>query len=392
MKNLNFWLLLFIVFPSFTTAQNYQDSLDRAMYQVLAEDILPGFGVSVFTQDKVIYSKGFGYADKKNKIAYTPKTIHNIGSVSKTFIGVAIMKAVEEGKVNLDTKINDILPFKIDHPRYPDQAITLEHLATHTSGIKDGKPYDKAYVITDTRTLKKEDHSKEFWKEYVKMKAHPNMSMPDYFQKVLTKNGSLYSKKNYYKHAPGEKYAYSNIGAALAAYVVELATGEKFESYTRKHIMTPIGMNASGWHFDEVDMQTHSQLYMENKDEIPRYTLITFPDGGFISSVHDLTLYIQEIMRGYHGNGKILTSASFQNMLTLHTPPEDEYGIFWELTTEGRIGHNGADPGIFTYMQFDPKTGIGRIFFTNTDASKKSVDMLRKVWKALGKYGKKLNE
>ena len=97
-------------------------------------------------------------------------------------------------------------------------------------------------------------------------------------------------------------------------------------------------------------------------------------------------------MRGHVGEGKILSNAAFTDMLTLHTPPEDEYGIFWELTTEGRIGHNGADPGVFTYMQFEPKNGMGRMFFTNTDASKESVDMLRKVWKALGDYGKKLNK
>lgn len=392
MKNLNIWFVLFLFLPALLKAQNYEDSLHRALNKVLAEDKVPAFGVSILTKDKILYSEGFGFSDKANQKAYTPHSIQNIGSISKTFIGIAIMKAIEEGKIRLDTEINDLLPFKVIHPRYPNKAITLEHLATHTSGIKDGRPYEKSYVLIDKKKLNKAEYSKSFWKDYQKMKTHPLMSMEDYFKSVLTPGGNLYSKKNYYKHGPGEKYEYSNIGAALAAYVVELATGEKFEAYTRKHILEPIGMHASGWHFDEVDMEKHSKLYAENTDVIPKYTLITYPDGGFISSVHNLSLYLQEVMKGYAGEGSILSKESFKNMLSLHTSVEDEYGIFWELSTEGRIGHNGADPGVFTYMQFDPKTKLGRIFFTNTDASKESVDSLRKVWKALGKYGEKLME
>jgi len=390
MKKLLIWLPFLLLSTSFISAQNYLDSLNRELNKVLAEDELPGFGVALVSKDKILYSKGFGNSDKSSQKAYSEHTIQNIGSISKTFIGIAIMKAVEEGKLSLDTPINELLPFKIVHPYHPDEPITLKHLATHTAGIKDGKVYDRAYVLIEDLPQNKEAYPGEFWKEYKKMSTHPQMPMSDFFQKVLTKEGSLYTKKNFNKPAPGEKYQYSNIGAALAAYVVELATGEKFESYTRKHIMEPLGMNASGWHFDEVDMANHSQLYYQNSVEIPRYTLITYPDGGFITSIHDLSLYLQEAMKGYAGTGNILKTGSFQEMMQDHAPDEHGYGIFWERKVNGRIGHNGADPGVFTYMQFDPETKLGRIVFINTDPSKESIPQVRKIWQTLEKYGIKM--
>lgn len=92
---------------------------------------IPGFAVSIANADGTIYAKGFGYADVKSETPYTEHTIQPIASVSKTLIGIALMKAREMGKLKLDDPILQYLPFKVSNPNHPEQVITIRHLAVH---------------------------------------------------------------------------------------------------------------------------------------------------------------------------------------------------------------------------------------------------------------------
>ncbi|MBN4683912.1 beta-lactamase family protein, partial [Pandoraea nosoerga] len=98
--------------------------------------------------------KGFGYADVASKRPYTPQTVQPIGSISKTLIGVALMKGVERGWFTLDDDIDTLLPFPVRNPDFPDKPITLRQLATHTSGIVDREAvYEAGYVAGDRNDL-----------------------------------------------------------------------------------------------------------------------------------------------------------------------------------------------------------------------------------------------
>lgn len=126
---------------------NIIDSLERDLKAYNEKEVLPGFSVSLFTADEIIYQKAYGYADLEAKMPLTTKTLQGIASVSKTFVGVSVMKAIEEGKLTLDQEINSILPFKVEHPVHKDIPITIRHLATHTASISDDGNYDKAYIF-----------------------------------------------------------------------------------------------------------------------------------------------------------------------------------------------------------------------------------------------------
>ncbi|MEL6254486.1 MAG: serine hydrolase [Bacteroidota bacterium] len=380
--------LLFLI-PQNLAAQNYEDSIRIALEEIAARNVVPGFGVSIVNKEGILYEGGFGYAKVESKEAYTSRTVHNIGSISKTFIGISIMKAVELGLLELETPINDLLPFKIIHPRHPDKAITLLHLASHTSGIKDGKIYEKSYVFKEKVDLDLSRLKGRTRKEFEFYLSNQDMSMPEFFQKILVEGGEWYKKKNYYKHAPGETYKYSNIGAALAAYILEIASGESFEDFTQKHILDPLKMKASGWQFSQINMEDHAHIYLPDGLKVPKYSLITFPDGGFLTSIHDLSLYLQEAIRGFKGEGKLLDGEAYVEMMKEHAPGDDDYSIFWEYSSRGDIGHNGSDPGIFTNLKFDPALDQGWLIFTNTNLHPKngSLDQIRDAWKVLKKYG-----
>ena len=117
------------------------DSLDYKLDSLYQIGIFNGFTGTVVDTSGILYNQGFGYADIAAKKPYTKQTVINIASISKVFIGVALMKAQEMGLLNLDDPINKHLPFAVSNPNFPNELITIRQLATHTSSIVDTETY-----------------------------------------------------------------------------------------------------------------------------------------------------------------------------------------------------------------------------------------------------------
>ena len=146
MKKIGFFLTILLVIlnsscekGAFIPAYNPDSSLEEQLADLYKNGQLPGFAVAIVSKDKILFEKSFGFADIASQTAYTNSTQQSIASLSKTFIGLALMKAIEMGELNLDTPINTLLPFSVNHPDYPNRPITIRHLATHTSGINDNE-------------------------------------------------------------------------------------------------------------------------------------------------------------------------------------------------------------------------------------------------------------
>ena len=380
-----------------TSQQAMKDSLTADMQSIHERGFINGFGVAIVTENGSIYSEGFGYADIKNNQSYTKNTIQNIGSVSKTFIGVALLKAQELNKLKLDDPINQYLPFEIHNPIFPDTEITLRHLATHTSTIRDTDDYNqKSYVLKDSAGPSEVAGISERFNP-----VEDHISLMDFMEKLLSDQGEWYRQEQFLESKPGEIYEYSNIGAALAAAVIEMATNTSFNAFATEHILKPLNMTSSGWSFQDIDLQDHSVLYADPETELPRYSLITYPDGGLITSPADLAKYLTELIRGYSGNGSLLNGDSYQELFRiqledhqfLERDVEDDYddeyntGIFMGYSPKGYIGHMGGDPGIASYMFFNPTTKTGRIIMINTTVrNSDGVDQFYAIWDTLGEY------
>ena len=346
--------------------------------------------MAIVNEEGTLYENGFGFADKKINIKYTENSLQNIASISKTFIGVALMKAQELGKLNLDDNINDYLPFKVVHSKFKNTPITIRQLASHTSSIKDLSEYEgKGYILKEA--------------ENGDAKINGNFRSPDemmllgdYLKAILSSDGAWYRKKTFSKYKPGEMFNYSNIGAGLAAYVLEQATGESFPAFTQKYIFEPLKMSSSGWSFDSVDFAMHSKLYADNDTEQAFYKLVNYPDGGLITSSHDLAKYLSEIISGYSGKGKLLSQESYKMLFAPQLSDKnhkersdreynDEYnmGVFMGMSSKGQIGHTGGDPSVVTHMFFNEKTKTGKLLLVNTELDKKSVQEFIAIWRAL---------
>lgn len=352
--------------------KRYLDSLDFKLTQAFNKTNVPGFTAIIVDRKGIVYRKSLGYADIKTKASYTTHTIQNIGSVSKTFIAVCLMKAVELGYFNLETNINEVLPFKVQNPYYPTAQITIKQLATHTSGIIDNDSiYHRAYNFLDG------DSSTRSGMAVLKEKGYsddlPDMTFEEFMYSYLNVEGKLYNNKNFYNSKPGERSSYSNIASALAAYIIQLKAGISFAAFSEKYILQPLQMNHSAWFLDKVDMKKHATPYVTADMPLPFYSFITYPDGGLITSADDLTKYELEMIRSLNGESKILSKKSVEVMFSpafsAGSLPQNfnaskrTKGIFWNLYTDGFIGHDGDDPGVSTNILFDKNCGI--IFMTN---------------------------
>ena len=367
----------------FEKYQLTRDSLTKELDSIAKQDLINGFGVAIVNDHEVLYTNGFGYADRENQIKYSEHTVQHIASVSKTLIGIALMKAQEMGYLLLDDPIQKYLPFNVIHPIYPKDTITIRQLATHTSGINDGENYlNNAWIILPQQNLKNINTHYPYQRLNSPDK---NMPMEDYLKHYLTKDGKFYQSENFIPHRPGARYNYSNIGATLAALIIQRATNISFDNFTQEYILNPLNMDSSGWSFEDIEKSKHSKLYRADNSAIPFYTAITYPDGMLISSSSDMAKFLVELIKGYSGEGTLLEQNSYKEFFkeqlnnkhfdkdqrNPNHPYDGDYSpaIFIGHSALGYVGHSGGDAGVGTWLYFNKEKKTGRFIVKNTDNS-----------------------
>lgn len=187
----------------------------------------PGVMWAVVTDGGVLETGAAGFADIAGNLPMTPETIMPIGSITKVLAGLSGSLAFEDGVLDLDAPITEVLSVPFDPP---DGAVrSFADLATHTAGILDS---DAGYEVVgyhfgDT--------------------AHP-VSLDQFLTRYLAADGDLYDPANFGDWAPGTRYAYSNIGAGLAGQVIADATGTPCATFTQRRIIDPLGMSGFWGH------------------------------------------------------------------------------------------------------------------------------------------------
>ena len=204
-----------------TTFESITDQL-RAKY----EGKTAGVAMAVVNESKEIWSNSFGMANIANFESMTVDHVINIASVSKLFVATAVMQLVEEGVLNLQTDINEYLPFAVVNPKYPTQFITVEQLLTHRSSIQDSPYYEDSYTA-DTTILRLED----------------------WLRSYFTPRMIYYSEENFSANAPGTIKQYSNLGYGLLGLIVEQVSSQSFDEYCEVHIFQPLKMESTKWYF-----------------------------------------------------------------------------------------------------------------------------------------------
>lgn len=310
---------------------------------------IPGATVAVVKDGKIIFSKGYGYADvNKRKPVVANQTLFRVGSVSKLFIWTAVMQLAEQGRLDLDADINTYLKdFQIP-ATYPEP-ITLKDLMTHTPGFEDLAIGGRLFVhnASDIMPLG------EYLKDKMPARVRP----------------------------PGEVTAYSNYGSTLAAYIVEQVSGMPFDRYVEENILLPLNMNSST--FEQplppglASNMSNGYLYSSNAYTTePFEYLQVWPAGSMSSTSEDMAKFmIAHLQNGRYGNSRILqnsTARRIHSQLFTNDPKVSgwTYG-FWEmrLNNQSIIGHGGDTILFHTLMELLPEHNIGIFVSCNEQAS-----------------------
>ncbi len=297
----------------------------------------PGAAVIVTRKGEILFRKGYGLADMELKVPIQPDMVFRLGSVTKQFTSTAILMLEEQGKLSVTDPITRFLP---DYPT-GGQTITIEHLLTHTSGIK-------SYT-----------------------------SMPEWLSKwrVDMSLGSLIDmfKNQSTDFKPDERWLYNNSGYILLGAIIEKASGESYENFIEKKIFEPLGMKDSYYDRTEQIIPNRVKGYQRtaNGFQNAQYISMTQPyaAGSLASTVDDLAVWDTAVW----GN-KLITKESLAKAITPHRLANGQstaYGYGWSLGSyEGHrtVEHGGGIHGFATYVLSMPDDGVYAAILTNGSA------------------------
>ena len=260
--------------------------LDGVLKSQLGAYNIPGATFALVKEGKLIYAKGYGYADLDERIPVNADTtVFRTGSVSKLFTWTAVMQLVEEGKLDLDEDVNTYLKgFKI--PDTYSEPITLRHLLSHTPGFED-------------------EGLRTFVSNYDNL-----VSLEEYLAETIPER----------VYPPGEIVAYSNYGASLAGHIIAEVSGIPFTEYIRKNIFEPLSMDNSAFVqplSDDLEKNmaegyTYQKgIYKTGDFEIAQ----TIPAGSMSSTATDMAKFmIAHLQKGKYNNNRILNEKTAEQM------------------------------------------------------------------------------
>jgi len=334
----------------------FATSLEQAVPELLAAYEVPGLTVAAIQNGDVVWSKGFGYADTARQRPMTADHILMHGSNGKVITTWAVLRLVEEGKVDLDAPVQSyVKSWQLPPSPYPSR-ITVRKLLTHTSGLAP-----KSYLPRDPR--------------------FPVVSILD------SLNGRNYGSGPVVQaYEPGRGSHYSGAGFAVAQLLVEEVTGESFEAYTKRVIFEPLGMTTAAWHWTPAVIAQAATPYDATGEPLPYYDLSEAAVGGEMMTAADFARFVAAAVTGPNGEppGRgVLKPETIAQALT--PQPGDPsmglgYGIDRMQNGKSFLMHRGANPGWQAVFALQPESGNGFVAVANSDRADRLMTELIDLW------------
>ncbi len=373
MKKLFFLLLLFVASKGFGQVNTIPDSVSHKIDSVINAQMtkkhIVGASIAIIDHGKMVYARGYGYADNRKKIKATEKTVFCIGSITKTFTAMAIMKLRDEGKIDLDKPASYYLPeLKIKSVSETGDILKIRNLLSHTSGLTDG-------FMNNDACDKEQDM---------------NGIIGDLNQEELV------NKTNW-------KWSYSNSGYDILGCIVERVSGVKYMDYIRQNFLQKMDMKSSDF-FDRPNDTLYSKGYLNDTDQTAEPYMRDIAAGAIFCSASDMGNFMKAIQnKGFYETTPIISQASITEMQTDHTaqtiiPNDIKYGYatfilpmeFKEDSLYGDAVGHGGDTHTFhsAYFVF-PKMDFGMVLLTNSENGHSFCNAgFANVFKAWMKYKK----
>jgi CubicO group peptidase (beta-lactamase class C family) len=345
-----------------------KEQLDLVLQEIIDLWGIPGLGVGIVEGGEITYARGFGVQSLDTQVPVTPESIFGVASVSKCFVAAAVMQLVEQGKIDLDTPIVQYLPyFRLDDERCTH--ITTRLILSHTSGMPD---MDEV--------------------EYDELVSHPETDEGAAERFVR----GLRSRKMV--GAPGERFAYSNIGYNVLGDLISKVSGQTFEGYMKEHLLHPAGMSDSTFFVPEVPAERiavpHLRIPQMVVNPVYPYHRADAPASFLHTTVIDMCHWSITSLNGGVYNGERILAAEKYGLMWTPVAPRDyppfygHAGLGWTLGRyEGwkTVSHGGGGFGWTDFLILLPEKECGAVILCSEESSARENIILAVVDAMLGR-------
>lgn len=340
-------LTILFLLPQILSADEAElnDIFTPMIENMMAENNIQGFSFSIVSKDGPLFKKTYGVKNMYSKEAVETTSLFHMASVTKTFVGTALMQLHEKGVLDVDKPVVDVVPyFVLVDSRYKD--LTIRQFASHISGMPD---FDS-----------------DPWHN------------PQYDEGALERFTRNFISHKFLTHPPETMFQYCNTGYELLGDVIAKASGMPFEDYVRENILFPAGMADSTLLLQEADMTKLNSLHrvrdgkMRVADIYP-YNRMHGPSSTLISNIDDMARWVQLNLNGGTLDGnRILKKETLDHMweavIGSNGRKFDRVGFSWQRRMQGdvqTIFHGGSD-GYRSYIIMIPEYDIGFVWMSNT--------------------------
>lgn len=327
-------ILTIILFIGLSFGTVFSQSFNKpkldSLMDILAEKNQAMGSLSISRKGVVVYSRAIGYSriSGTEKLPATDQTKYRIGSITKMFTATMILQLVEDGKLHLTTTVDKFFP------QLPNASkITISNLLNHRSGLHN---------FTD-------DPEYQTWKTQPKTR--------DEMLAIISKGGVDFQ--------PNEKFAYSNSGYVVLAYIIEKVSKQSYSKYLTHRIASRIGLSNTyvGAKTDTKKNESLSYDFLSSWEQSPETEMsIPFGAGAIVSTPADLNKFVESLF-----SLKLVSKSSLEQMKTM----TDGYGMGmfqFPFYTKLAYGHNGGIDGFESTLEYFPEDSLALAYCTNGQA------------------------
>lgn len=327
--------------------------IDSSYRAFAVEQHSPGLAYAVVYDGEIIHSGTFGYADVEQQIPVNEKSVFRIASMTKSFVAAAILQLRDAGKLRLDDPVSQYIPEFNTRSIPTDDApvITIRHLLTHTSGLPTDDPWGDRLMDMNEETFQ-----------------------------TMTREGFSFS------NTPDLKFEYSNTAFALLGEIIKNISGQSFDTYIDRHILSPLGMNQTYWEYTKVPDSLLAKGYRWVDNRWAKQPLVGNgvygAMGGMLTTLGDFAKYMALHLQAWPtrdgADEQPLKRSSLREMQTpwmfygfrtfngRTASMAYGYGLRWTRDRDKQtVGHTGGLPGFGSSWFVLPEYGFGLVCFSN---------------------------
>jgi CubicO group peptidase (beta-lactamase class C family) len=329
--------------------------LQKAMKDVVDKAHLPGAGVALVSNGELLWCGGIGKADVASGRDITCDTEFRVGSVSKTFVALALLKLQEEGKINLEARLQDVAPeVPVKNQWESTHPVRIVNLLEHTAGFDD-------------------------------MQASEVYNFKDPYNYPLLEVFKRFQAPQDVRWPPSTRMSYSNPGFGIAGYLIEKVTGTPYDQYIRENILRPLGMTNADFLFTDANKALLATAYGGDPTHaLAGYPFIYLrPAGDLKASPGELAKLVQLFLRrGKAGDAQIVKPESIIRMESVETTLAAKnglrlgYGLANYTEVVGGVvthGHDGGIDGFISTYRYMPEQNWGYVVLLNSTTSYQAI-------------------